>query len=111
MEYSYEVNPEAAAEMLVKATPDGRIRKIILFGSRANGGARPDSDIDLLVIERDVHQRRREIARLRRALSSILAPFDILVYDESDVEAWGHLSGTVIHEALSSGKPLFIADG
>ncbi len=36
--------------------------KIILFGSRANGTATPDSDIDLLVVLDDEHP----LARLKR---------------------------------------------
>ncbi|WP_462323154.1 nucleotidyltransferase domain-containing protein, partial [Halochromatium sp.] len=56
-------------EIIVRAAdPDA----IILFGSRARGDARPDSDIDLLVIERKPfgpgRSRIKEAARLYRAL-------------------------------------------
>ena len=45
---------------------------IILFGSRARGDARSDSDIDLLVVEKEPfspqRSRRKEAARLYMAL-------------------------------------------
>ena len=45
---------------------------IILFGSRARGDARPDSDVDLLVVETEPfspqRSRRKEAARLYMAL-------------------------------------------
>jgi len=50
--------------------------RIILFGSHARGEARPGSDVDLLVIEREgfgqQRSRRREAALLWRALDSKL---------------------------------------
>src|ERR1044072_9541241 len=53
-----------AGRRLATAAPGA---KVILFGSRARGKARPDSDLDLLVIEPDeVAERRAETARLRR---------------------------------------------
>lgn len=41
-----------------------RLHKIILFGSRARGEARPDSDIDLLVIAPSAQPRYRRAAPL-----------------------------------------------
>jgi predicted nucleotidyltransferase len=55
---------------------------IILFGSRARGDARPDSDIDLLVIEREPFgpgcSRIKEAARLYRAPGDLPASKDLL---------------------------------
>src|SRR5215471_13769906 len=39
------------------ALPD--VEKLILFGSRARGEARPDSDYDVAVVVRDLSDRRR----------------------------------------------------
>jgi len=40
---------EMAAIVAQKVNPEA----IVLFGSHATGGTRPDSDVDLLVIERE----------------------------------------------------------
>lgn len=58
---------EEAGRRLAAAAPGA---KVILFGSRARGEARPDSDLDLLVIEPDeVTKRRAESARLRESFA------------------------------------------
>lgn len=36
----------------------GKVTRVILFGSRARGDARPDSDYDVAVFVRDLHDRR-----------------------------------------------------
>ncbi len=41
-----------------------RLERAVLFGSRARGGARPDSDYDVAVFLRDMHDRFDELDRL-----------------------------------------------
>ena len=41
-----------------------RIERVVLFGSRARGDARPDSDYDVAVFLRDIGGVGEEIARL-----------------------------------------------
>jgi len=40
-------------------------RKVILFGSYARGDATEDSDVDFLVVEKDVPSNVTEVVRLR----------------------------------------------
>lgn len=42
-------------------------QRIILFGSHARGTAQPTSDVDLLVILREVADKRRAAVEMRRA--------------------------------------------
>lgn len=56
---------EEVGRRLTAAAPDA---DIILFGLRAHGEARPDSDLDLLVIEPDFDRRGEEYGRLRKEL-------------------------------------------
>ncbi|HEY2053193.1 MAG TPA: nucleotidyltransferase domain-containing protein [Solirubrobacterales bacterium] len=88
---------------LSAATPDA---KVILFGSHARGDARPDSDLDLLVIEPELKSRRAESVRLRDALGNLGVPVDLIVVPASHVDEWGHFEGTMLNNALSEGRVL-----
>jgi uncharacterized protein len=85
--------------------------KIILFGSRARGQEGPDSDMDLLIIERDPfgagRSRRAEMARVRRALSSFRVPKDILVYSSDEAAKWGQSTNHILARSLREGKLLY----
>ena len=50
-----------------------RYRGLWLYGSEARGEARPDSDIDLLLVLRDANRPTREIDRI----ADILADFNL----------------------------------
>lgn len=56
----------------------GSRTRVILFGSHARGEAGPDSDLDFLVIERELPSRRAEFVRLRRALRGLGMPVDVI---------------------------------
>lgn len=85
--------------------------EIILFGSRAAGKARRDSDVDLLVIESDAfgpqRSRLREIGRLEAAIGRVPLATDLLVYSREEVERWRHNSRHVIGRALRDGQSLY----
>jgi uncharacterized protein len=59
-----EILQVAARQLMDAAQSPSRV---ILFGSHARGDADADSDLDFLVIERDVTDRFGEMVRLRRA--------------------------------------------
>lgn len=80
--------------------------KIILFGSYALDRATEESDVDLLVIERNLPNKLEEMVRLRRLLRPLRIPVDVLVYSEEEVREWGHLPGTALYWALVQGKVL-----
>jgi predicted nucleotidyltransferase len=95
---------EETRRRLIAAAPGS---KVILFGSRARGEARPDSDLDLLVIEPDeVTERRAESARLRRELRGLDVALDVIVISARHAEEWGHFEGTMLNEALREGRVL-----
>lgn len=66
--------------------PGAQVR---LFGSRALGTARPDSDLDLLITVPDqwlaAHDRLDVLGELWRRYSSRELPLDLLLYSESEV--------------------------
>jgi predicted nucleotidyltransferase len=49
-----------------------RIERVVLFGSRARGDARPDSDYDVAVFLKDLTDRWREFDRLADLSTDIL---------------------------------------
>lgn len=57
--------------------------KIILFGSHARGNAAQDSDVDLLVVEREVDDRFAESVRLSRIAGELRVPADVVVVSDS----------------------------
>jgi predicted nucleotidyltransferase len=83
--------------------------RVVLFGSYAEGTAGPNSDLDLLVVEREVDSAVREMARLRRAVGRLGIAVDLLVCSEEEAADWGHLPGTALYWALREGKVLYEA--
>lgn len=84
---------------------------IILFGSRARGDARADSDVDLLIVETEPfspqRSRRKEAARLYIALKGFLnISKDILLYSRDEFEQWKNSTNHVIGRAIREGKVL-----
>lgn len=76
----------AIAAGIAAAIPEAQVR---LFGSRARGTSRPDSDVDLLITVRDHwligQDRVRVLGELWRQYSSHQLPLDLLLYTESEV--------------------------
>ncbi len=81
--------------------------RIILFGSRARGEARADSDVDLLVILLKVSDKRRAVIAIRRALNGIPASKDIIVATPQEIAERGNVIGLVLRPALREGKVIY----
>ena len=79
---------------------------LILFGSHARGRAGPDSDLDFLVVEREVPDRRAEMVRLRDLLRPLRIPVDLVVTSEAAFAKWSKVEGTVFAEAAQRGRRL-----
>jgi predicted nucleotidyltransferase len=95
---------EEAGRRLVRAA--GESAQVILFGSHARGDARTDSDLDFLVIEPKVDNRRAESVRLRRELRGLGVAADVVVVSADHVTEWGGVKSTLLHEALTEGRAL-----
>ena len=82
-------------------------KRIILFGSAAEGRMGPDSDIDLLVIMPDGVHRRNTAKTIYKKLSGMGFSKDIVVVTESDILKNRDNPSLVIHPALKNGKELY----
>jgi predicted nucleotidyltransferase len=90
-----------AGRRLLAAAPEAQV---ILFGSAARGDMNKNSDLDFLVVEREVDDRHAEQVRLRRALRSLRIPVDVIVVSERYAEEWGPARGSMVHAALTEGR-------
>ena len=81
--------------------------RIILFGSWARGEARPDSDIDLLVVLPHIENKRRAAVEILRALNGLPASKDVVVTTPEEIAVRGNIIGDVLRPALREGKVIY----
>ncbi|RJP25134.1 MAG: nucleotidyltransferase domain-containing protein [Candidatus Omnitrophota bacterium] len=113
MSRCYPVDEKILHEMVQVIVNEVDPLRIILFGSRAKKHCRPDSDIDLLIIERTpFHKERsrlREATRLWKALAGFRVPKDILVFSQDEVEKMSDSVNHVLGVAMREGIVLYEA--
>ena len=80
--------------------------KIILFGSRARGNARPDSDVDLLVVMPDGTDRRATAVAMYRRLADVPFAKDVIVTTPRDIERRFDDVSSVLLPAMEQGMVL-----
>ncbi len=105
------VNQQDIDAMVHTIVQEAQPVRIILFGSYAANKATEDSDIDLCIIEKDAfhpqRSRRKEAAKLYKALAAYPIPKDLLIFSEAELhqEANQHLlkpiqeKGKVLYES------------
>ena len=98
---------QAMADEICASIPGAEVR---LFGSRALGTAREDSDVDLLITAPDQwcrdHDRFMATSQLWRRLARHHLPIDLLLYSRSEVAERVHLESSVTRQAYSNGITL-----
>ena len=96
---------EIVRRVLSVATPD----RIILFGSAVSGEMTRDSDIDLLIVEPQIKDRKKEYVRIRQALGDLAYAFDILFITTSWFEESKDVIGGIAYPANKHGKVIYDA--
>lgn len=101
---SNELVPRIVRSIVEAVDPE----QVILFGSRARGDFRQDSDVDLVVIEAEPfgadRSRHQEMVRLLAVVSEFDVEVDVLVFSLDDVEYWKDSINHVLARALREGK-------
>lgn len=82
-------------------------RKVVLFGSYARAEAGDDSDLDLLVVEREIDDYTAEYSRLREAVGSIGVGVDLILCSAAEFEKRRHWWTTPVYWADREGKVLY----
>jgi len=107
------IDAEALRKGLETLASRKDVQALMVFGSRACGGARPESDLDLLVLGREAriepNEQIRRWQELRTLLGDVGVPVDLLVYGQEEA---GWLSGSrwhVLGHAARSGRVLYVA--
>jgi len=97
----------AVAEMVRRIVQRFSPEKVILFGSHAAGTARPDSDVDLLVVMPVTGTKAEQELAIRRALNDFRVPKDIVVTTPEAFEWRKSVPGTIERPAARKGRILF----
>lgn len=98
-----EIIEEISRRILKVSLPE----KIILFGSRARGNQRADSDYDILIIEKSSLPRHKRAAQYHRALSGLGQEFDLVVWTPEELAEWLHVPNFFATTAVREGVVLF----
>ncbi|MDI9583518.1 MAG: nucleotidyltransferase domain-containing protein [Acidobacteriota bacterium] len=94
---------EIVRRIVEVADPD----RIILFGSRARGDAREDSDYDVLVVaDCDLPQYARTVP-IYRATSRITEPVDIVWWTPEEIDEWRNVHSFFVTRAVREGQVLY----
>lgn len=90
---------EIIKRILNVITPD----KIILFGSRARGNAREDSDYDLLIVKDDIKNTGKIEGEIYISFIGLEIPIDIILTTSEKLEKYKDTTGYVYKSALKDG--------
>jgi uncharacterized protein len=81
--------------------------KVIVFGSYGRGDADEGSDLDLLVVEREIPDYTQEYLRLHGALDGLGVGVDLLLFSQSEFEKRRDWWTTPVYWAAREGKVLY----
>ena len=92
---------------IVKAVDPERI---VLFKSHARGSARPDSDLDLLVVMDSPLPRHRRVVPIPKALEGDMISRDVVPYTPAEIEEWRGVPAAFITSIMAEGRTLYAKD-
>ncbi len=103
------IDQEVIDEITRRVTKVAPAERIILFGSAATGKMIKGSDIDLLILERDIEDPWGERRRVREALCDMVYPFDIILMTTDRFEETKNVIGGISYPASRYGKVIYEA--
>jgi predicted nucleotidyltransferase len=99
-----DILPQIVRRLVEEFDPE----EIILFGSRAWGQPRPDSDYDLLIIVSDAHEQpTRRATRGYLRLRGVPVPADLVVSTRAEFDRYRRVPASLEATILERGKVLY----
>jgi len=95
---------EKAIEIIIRSVDPG---KIILFGSRARGYHKNESDYDIRLIKKGVSHRRKVAQQIYKFLYGVGVPVDIIVETPEKFEELKDNPFMIYKEISKSGKVVY----
>lgn len=81
--------------------------KVIVFGSRARGQHRAESDIDILVIAESSVPRYERSGPIYGALAALPIEVDVMVYTPREVREWSAVPQAFVTIAIREGTVVY----
>lgn len=101
------INENLVREIVQRIVSVTQPERIILFGTASTGQMTKDSDIDLLVLERDAQDNRAKRLRIRQALKDLGYPFDVIVMPTERFEESKDVIGGIAYPANKYGRVVY----
>lgn len=104
-----QLTPELLGMIVQRIVAAAAPEKIVLFGSRARGEHRPDSDIDLLVVQTSPESHYQRSLPIYGALQGlpIEVDIDVVVFTPEEVHDWSQASAALVTTALRTGEVIY----
>ena len=108
MEANARTATEAKVAEMVRRIADGfQPDKIIVFGSRAQGTAGRDSDVDFLVIMPVTGSRRHQAIEIEMKLGGLGLSKDVIVVTPEEFAAYRDVVGSIAYPAAHEGHVVY----
>ena len=101
------ITQEQINEISKRIARNFKPQKIILFGSYANGIPTEESDLDLLIVKDSDFPSRLQNRKVRKILSDLRVPVDVIVKTPEEFQTYRNIIGTVIYPANKFGKVIY----
>ncbi|MCX8010110.1 MAG: nucleotidyltransferase domain-containing protein [Ignavibacteria bacterium] len=102
-----KISARTIKEIVERITSNFDVKKVILFGSYANGKPDENSDLDLLIIMNTNKRPIRQRYEIYRTLTPIHFALDIIVRKEEEIKKRISQGDWFLKEIIESGKILY----
>ncbi len=100
-------NTETLEQITQRIVEGFHPQRVILFGSRARGDERRDSDVDLLIVAPSSEPRWRRAVPVYQALAGLGVPKDIVWWTPEEIAEWRGVKTHFINTVLREGVVLY----